>query len=81
MLRKNFEGRREIKKATAKVRQEARAKRSAEEQLRRLDRLLGEGCGAKKERARLTKEIASRVPEETKEKAKKVKELMEETRG
>lgn len=34
---------------------EARAKRSAAEQLKFLDQRLGEGAGAKKERARLAK--------------------------
>jgi len=37
--------------------QEARAKRSPDEQLARLDKLLGKDQGAKKERARLLKQI------------------------
>lgn len=36
-------------------RQDARAARSPQEQLKRLDLLLGDGVGAVKERARLTK--------------------------
>jgi hypothetical protein len=38
-------------------RQELRAKRSPEDQLKRLDALLGEGVGAVKERAKLQKLI------------------------
>ena len=42
------------------VRQEARASRTDEQQLARLDKLLGPGVGAKKERARLAKRIEDR---------------------
>jgi len=44
----------------AKQRQSARAKRTEEDQLKMLDKINGKNRGAKKERARLTKNIASR---------------------
>ena len=44
----------------ATQRQAARAERSDESQLKRLDKINGKGRGAVKERARLTKNIASR---------------------
>lgn len=43
----------------ANERQEARAKRTPQEQLKRLDEMLGEGKGAAKERARLEAAIKS----------------------
>ena len=48
---------RAIRRAKARRRQEARNGRSNEEQLRRLDVLLGEGRGARKERKCLLKQI------------------------
>tara|TARA_R110000751_G_scaffold148513_1_gene253334 strand:- start:187 stop:357 length:171 start_codon:yes stop_codon:yes gene_type:complete len=45
---------------SATERQAARAERTEEAQLLELDRINGKGRGAKKERARLTKRIASR---------------------
>jgi hypothetical protein len=44
----------------AAERQAARAKRTDEAQLKRLDKINGKNRGAKKERARLTKRIANR---------------------
>lgn len=49
--------RQEIKMETVKLNQEARAKRSPEEQLDVLDKKLGKGIGAKKERAKLLAQI------------------------
>ena len=46
-----------LRRDCAVKRQEARAKLSAKEQLALLDKRLGDGQGAKKERARLAKEI------------------------
>lgn len=45
------------KRARAKEMAEARALRTPQEQLQRLDKLLGVGVGAKRERARLSKLI------------------------
>ena len=44
----------------ATQRQAARAKRTEEDQLKMLDKINGKGRGAVRERARLTKNIASR---------------------
>jgi|TARA_R110000787_G_scaffold18041_1_gene55691 hypothetical protein len=46
---------RDRRKADAELREEARAKLSPQQQLERLDTLLGKGEGAVKERARLEK--------------------------
>ena len=54
----------------ANERQEARVKRTPQEQLKRLDEMLGEGKGAAKERARL--EAVIKAAEET-EKAEREK--------
>jgi len=61
-------------------RQEARAARSASEQIARLDTLLGKGKGAVKERARLAKEIAStkKAPKAPKADEPKVKQKAKE---
>lgn len=53
--RKNQPHNRERRQKDAQERQEARAKRSSQEQLERLDAKLGEGQGAKRERERLLK--------------------------
>lgn len=53
MKRMNFPGRREIRRDEAHQRAESRAKRSALQQLALLDERLGEGKGARRERARL----------------------------
>ena len=45
----------ETRQAEAEVRQEERDKRSPAEQITKLDKKLGEGKGAKKERKRLEK--------------------------
>lgn len=43
------------KREESEARQEARAKRSDQDQIQRLDTMFGKGCGAKRERARLSK--------------------------
>jgi|3_EtaG_2_1085321.scaffolds.fasta_scaffold00687_39 hypothetical protein len=48
---------RERRRAAAELREEARANLSPQQQLERLDALLGEGKGAVKERARLEKQL------------------------
>jgi hypothetical protein len=48
---------RERRRAAAELREEARANLSPQQQLERLDALLGEGKGAVKERARLEKKL------------------------
>ena len=53
MLRQNFPNRKKIKCASAKERQEFSATQPYSEQVARLDRRLGKGLGAVKERARL----------------------------
>lgn len=45
----------EIKKIEAEVRQDERKKRTVTQQIAKLDKLLGNGKGAVKERKRLTK--------------------------
>jgi hypothetical protein len=52
--------RKESKRESANERAEARAKRTAEQQLKRLDDMFGSGQGAVRERARLQKEIEDR---------------------
>jgi hypothetical protein len=53
MRRKNFPRRRETRRIEAEERQEERNKRSNAQQLARLDKKLGEGKGAVKERLKL----------------------------
>ena len=48
----------EARRYGAEIRAEARAKRTSQQQLERLDMLLGTDVGAVKERARLTDKIA-----------------------
>ena len=55
-MRKGLEDR-ERRRDAAEERAEARAARSPQQQLERLDALLGEGAGAVKERARLEKQL------------------------
>lgn len=57
MLRMNFPGRKEERRKKAARLAEERAKRSPQQQLDHLDRLLGKDQGAKRERARLLKAI------------------------
>lgn len=62
------------KKLQEKLREErkvARASRTPEQQLALLDERLGENVGAKKERARLQKEIADQKAKATAKKTKK----------
>lgn len=54
MSRRNSHERRESRRTEAQERAEAVSKLSPSARLSRLDRALGEGVGAKKERARLT---------------------------
>lgn len=49
----------EARRADATIRAEERAKRSPQQQLEVLDRTLGKGVGAVKERARLKAQIAA----------------------
>jgi hypothetical protein len=55
-MRKGLEDR-ERRTLAAEERAEARANRTAQQQLDKLDALLGEGVGAVKERARLEKQL------------------------
>jgi hypothetical protein len=57
MKRANFTGRTEVRRAEAVQRAEDRATRTPQEQLRILDRRLGAGVGAQKERLKLNKLI------------------------
>jgi len=59
MARSNVKGRSE-RQERARERQTVANKRTPEEQLRRLDKMFGEGQGATKERAKLAKRIAER---------------------
>jgi hypothetical protein len=56
----NYAERRRIRDDALIARQEARAARSDDQQLARLDELFGPGVGAKKERARLLSRIEER---------------------
>ncbi len=67
---------REQLQAQAKERQEAASKRTPEEQLARLDELLGKGQGAKKERAKLQARIEKAKKEAQEEVARKQAEEM-----
>jgi hypothetical protein len=66
----------EERREDAKERQEVADQRTPHEQLARLDRMFGPGQGAKKERAKLAKKIAS---SETTNKSKKKDNEGEET--
>jgi len=55
-MRKGLEDR-DRRREAAEDRAEARANRTAQQQLDKLDALLGEGVGAVKERARLEKQL------------------------
>jgi hypothetical protein len=59
MARSKVKGRSE-RQEQARERQTIANKRTPEEQLRRLDKMFGEGQGATKERAKLAKRIAER---------------------
>ena len=54
------------RKEKALVRQKVREKMTPQEQLDRLDMLLGKGVGAKRERARLTKQLEKNLIKEAK---------------
>lgn len=54
---RNRKGKREARQQRAEQRRQQRKQRSATQQLEELDRRLGEGEGAMKERARLNKEV------------------------
>ena len=58
MNRVDWEARQTVKAEIAEANKKARAERSDEEQLERLDEMFGEGNGAAQERARLLKRIA-----------------------
>lgn len=75
--RSKWEDRKKAKIEAREERQYARANRTDEEQLARLDMLLGEGIGATRERARLIKRIAKRKEEAKakKEKAEKKEQV------
>ena len=55
-----MKGSKRARQERAAERQAARAERTEEAQLKRLDKINGKNRGAKKERARLTKRIANR---------------------
>ena len=57
MKTSNFPGRKATRRETAKHVNEARAQRSPAQQLAALDLRLGEGVGARRERARLKKQM------------------------
>jgi hypothetical protein len=65
---------RELRQKDALERQKARDTRTPQQQLERLDSLLGEGQGAVKERARLTAQI------QKEEEEKKFRERIEQLR-
>jgi len=69
--------RKEDRRGRAIERQEARAKRTPQEQLRLLDDRFGEGKGAAKERARLKAVIDAAEQAKQAEKEKKEKEKKE----
>lgn len=66
-----WEDRKKTKEEARVARQEARTARTDEQQLARLDELLGPGAGAKRERARLHKRIEDRKAKAAKKAAKK----------
>ena len=55
-----MKGSKRARQERAAERQAARAERTEEAQLKRLDKINGKNRGAKRERARLTKRIANR---------------------
>lgn len=57
MKRKNFPHRKEERQLSAEQRRADRNSRSAEDQLKKLDKLLGKNKGASKERGRLSKQV------------------------
>lgn len=61
MKRKNFQGRRDARRAEATERQEAWGKLSPKQQLKRLDKRLGQGQGAKRQRAKLQEQLNEEV--------------------
>jgi hypothetical protein len=71
----------EDKRARAIGRQEARAQRTPQEQLKRLDDLLGEGKGAAKERARLAKPVKVSPTSEVAAKTKAAWETVPQPHG
>ncbi len=73
MSRKNSHERREQRRTEAQERAEAVSKLSPTARLARLDQALGEGLGAKKERARLTALLEKKevTPSKKRKKGKK----------
>jgi len=67
-MSKKRNDRRSTRRESAEERREAREARTPQEQLARLDRLLGKGKGAAKERARL-KKLAEKAGKEQKQPA------------
>lgn len=73
-----WENKEKAKVDTSETNQQTRAERTDEQQLAKLDKLLGEGVGATRERERLTKRIAKRQEEAQ---AKKEKTQKKERSG
>ena len=71
MLRMNFEDRVKIRKEKLEADKKIRDSRSAKDQLKELDRRLGKGIGAAKERERL--QLSIKQQENQKENVKKNK--------
>lgn len=71
MTIRNSRQRREERVKAAQERQEAREKLTAREQLRELDKRLGKGVGAQKERARLNALIEAELEEKGRTRSKK----------
>lgn len=59
-MRKSSNDRKEKRRKEAKVRAEQRSLLTPQQQLERLDKRLGAGVGAKKERERLNKQLAAK---------------------
>jgi len=62
---KNSKSRRDQRRAAALLRAEERVQRTPQEQIRRLNELLGVGAGARRERARLAQQILKEILEAT----------------
>jgi len=62
---KNSKSRRDQRRAAALLRAEERVQRTPQEQIRRLNELLGVGAGARRERDRLAQQILKEILEAT----------------